>query len=263
MRLYPFAVLCLTFMPLVGCSSSDKDEHKIAQPTPPIFVEQVSVMLLNGQPQEVTAYQDNLRRCQADGTPIVPLSADAQARLGRRLIQTWEAPQQFSQRIQEWHQRLDGLCQFSLMHRDQVTIQTADHHRYTLDNTTGQGHAGMVNPSPDRPAQTYEDLELSSTAIDAGWVKPTRQPPLVGHTCLLWQSPTKAQMCVWDEGMAYGYSASAQGHMAGDGTPVPMGPIVMWQKPADGMGWEVRVTKLIVGEAIPESVFKLPPNAKL
>jgi len=260
MRL-PFVVpLCLAGIALVGCSSSANAPHVPAQPTPPVFTEHVVVMLQDGQPMEEVAYQKMLARCHADGTPTQALTIDQQAYLGRRMIQTWQAPNRFAQHISEWHQDTPGNCQFGLRKLETVIVHAQDNQVYRLDLTSGKGSAVAGRPIAPHVAQTDQDIALSSTAHDNGWADPATVS-VDGQPGLVWQSPTGEQVCVWKGGMAYGYSAGTDGILGSDGTPTPLGGIVLWSKPAKGNGWQVTASRVVVGQPIPPSVFEKPAGA--
>lgn len=261
---WPFVTFAALLPTLAGCSlSSDQASRSLADPSPGIYIEQVGTLISQGKPIEQKNYRQLLADCQASGQASFPLSSEQEAQLGMHRVQTWETSTAFTQRQEEWHLSVPGLCQFGVLHQSRLLIKTADQKWYTIDEQTGRGSEKSLGPDRPRYKVVPDDYALTSSAKANGWQVASNVPPFLGHACLWWKSPSQEQVCVWSEGQDFGYSPTSEGSMGGPAWVRLHGPIVFWSKPADGNGWLMQATRFVVGQPIPESVFQVPAGAQI
>ena len=249
---------------LAGCSlSSGPASPSLAAPSPGIYIEQVGTLLNQGKPIEQENYRQLLTDCQASGQAFSPLSSEQEAQLGMYRVQTWETSTAFTQRQEEWHLSVPGLCQFGVLHQSRLLIKTSDQKLYTIDEQTGHGTEKSLGADQPIYKVVPDDYALTSSAKDDGWQVSSNVPAFLGHACLWWKSPSQDQVCVWSEGQGFGYSPTFEGSMGGPAWVRFRGPIALWAKPANGNGWLMQATRFVIGQPIPESVFQVPAGTQI
>lgn len=266
-RMWLKAAVVAMLVPLAACShgvgSSDVasgDGSTSTADRPPIHYDQVSVLTVDGQPQEQQTYQGMLDACQKAGMAAQPLSAGDTEKLGRVHVEAWIGPDRSARHQEEWHQDLTSPCHFTLEHKDETEIVDAKGRSTHIDGVTHQGDVQETGEPMPVEAVASDDGEMTDAARQAGWSK-QGVDKVAGAECTIWQDPVGTRVCVWNGGGKWGFSANGVDALS-DGTSHDSA-IVLWSKPGKGSAWQLQTRTFTVGQALDPSAFKVPDNVSM
>ena len=173
-------------VPLVGCSAGDGGDSggdaqdgavNLAQKTPPIHLNQTSVLLHDGVPAAEHTYREALARCSAGAVPVKPLADDVVAKLAHTYLETWYDGERMAVKADRWDFRSAGAsaagCVFEPVHDARLTIVEPG-------STTV---ADLVKGTATRGAGAL--AEPHRTTMEGTWRSPSSthpSPPPTAHT---------------------------------------------------------------------------------
>jgi len=227
---------------------------------PSIHYEQVSVMTVDGTPQEEHAYQEQLDACQKSGLPMHALSPAEVGKLGRIHVEAWIDPGRQARHTEEWHENIGKPCQFVLDHKDSTQIDAAGGRSVVIDNTTQQGEVQELGPQEPAAPVGADDGAMDDAAKQAGWSK-LADASANGATCSVWRDPVGTEVCMWSGGGKWGYTSygvnSPRDGVSGGET------IVLWVHPGKGAAWRLETQAFSVGQPLDDRVFQAPRGVAL
>ena len=222
---------------------------------PSIHYDQVSVMTVDGVPQEEHAYQDQQDACQKSGLPMHALSPAEVGKLGRIHVEAWIGPDRQARHTEEWHENVGKPCQFVLDHKDSTQIDEASGRSTLVDNTTQQAEVQELGPQEPAAAVAANDGAMDDAAKQAGWSK-LADASANGASCAVWRDPVGTEVCMWSGGGKWGYTSygvnSPRDGVSGGET------IVLWVHPGKGAAWRLQTQTFNVGQPLDDRVFQMP-----
>lgn len=255
----------VVFASLAACSHDASSDTAADGPDtgierPSIHYDQISVLTVDGAPQEEQSYRSMLDACQKSGMAMQALSPEDAAKIGRVHVEAWIDKDRSARHQEEWHQDLASPCHFTLVHQDETDIMDAQGRSTHIDGVTLQGDVQETGgPMPVNPLPA-DDGQLTDAQRQAGWSR-QGQDTLGGATCEIWQNAVGTRVCVWSGGRAWGFSAQGVDVLS-DGTSHD-GTIVLWSRPGKGSAWSLETRAFVLGQLLDPSVFEVPANVRM
>lgn len=219
-----------------------------------LLVEQLE----NGQNKAIADYHETVRRCQAAGWQVKPLTEDQVSRLGTRRIELAVDADHRLVRGTRWdwkvppHQ-LEALCLFEFV--EEVREDYADRKiiGYTGDEDSPQWHEEPADPG---------DLDLAIDEVDfsseeaIGWRRET-DSQVSGQHCTWWRGPADQRVCMWTQGLALGFSPAPSGFCMTESADAMLAALPLQQEPVKGSGCRITTQRIQTAGALSPASFQI------
>jgi hypothetical protein len=218
---------------------------------------------MDGVPQEEQAYRTAVDDCKKSGAfPLHALTPSEVAKIGRRHLEEWIAPDKKARHEELWGVNMSSPCNFFLTHWDQTWITDANGRVTTIDNVTHQVDVEQGDKPPWSSGPLPEsDGELNEVNRQVGFSR-LGVANSNGTQCVIWQEDSSGeQVCAWSRGRQWGYSSDGAVGLS-NGVSVGAGnSIMLWAHPGKGPSWRLETQAFSVGQPLDPRAFVVPANA--